>query len=74
MNLSIHHIAIISSDVDRAKRFYVDALGFKVIAEQYREARDSWKIDLMTDGLVLPLVSRGPRREVCGMWHFERTI
>lgn len=52
MTVSLHHIAIISSDIDRAKRFYIDALGFKLIAEHYREARDSWKIDLAIDGLT----------------------
>ncbi len=49
MNLSIHHVAVISSDLDAAKRFYIEALGFRVIAEHYREARSSWKIDLAID-------------------------
>ena len=37
MNLSkIHHIAIIVSDYDAAKDFYVNKLGFAVIRENYR--------------------------------------
>ena len=31
-----HHIAIICSDWNRAKEFYVDKLGFEVIREVYR--------------------------------------
>lgn len=37
MNLSkIHHIAIIVSDYEAAKDFYVNKLGFAVIRENYR--------------------------------------
>ncbi len=49
MSLSIHHVAIICSDLDRAKRFYVEALGFSVIQEVYRAERSSWKVDLRID-------------------------
>ena len=38
MNLSkIHHIAIIVSDYEAAKDFYVNKLGFSVIRENYRK-------------------------------------
>lgn len=37
MNLSkIHHIAIIVSDYEAAKDFYVNKLGFSVLRENYR--------------------------------------
>lgn len=49
MSFSIHHVAIICSDLDRAKRFYVEALGFSVIQEVYRAERSSWKVDLRID-------------------------
>ena len=40
MNLSkIHHIAIIVSDYEVAKNFYVNKLGFSVIRENYRPER-----------------------------------
>lgn len=42
----IHHVAIICSDYARSKAFYTEILGFEVIAENYREARDSYKLDL----------------------------
>ncbi|MDW1462366.1 VOC family protein [Vibrio sp. YT-16] len=43
---AIHHVAIICSDYSKSKRFYTEVLGLKVIAENYREARDSYKLDL----------------------------
>lgn len=43
---SFHHIAIICSDYEKSKRFYIETLGFKVIKETYRVARDSYKLDL----------------------------
>lgn len=47
MNLSkIHHIAIIVSDYEAAKNFYVNKLGFSVIKENYRPERKDWKLDL----------------------------
>lgn len=43
---AIHHVAIICSDYPTSKHFYTQVLGLKVIAENYREARDSYKLDL----------------------------
>lgn len=45
----LHHVAIIASDYPRSKHFYVEVLGLQVLAEAYREARDSWKLDLRVD-------------------------
>ena len=47
MNLSsMHHIAIIGSDYEKSKHFYVDLLGFEVIRENYRKEKKDYKIDL----------------------------
>ncbi|MBS9827807.1 SMU1112c/YaeR family gloxylase I-like metalloprotein [Vibrio alginolyticus] len=55
---AIHHVAIICSDYSKAKRFYTEVLGLKVIAENYREARDSYKLDLaLPDGSQVELFS-----------------
>ena len=43
---TIHHIAIIGSDYEKSKHFYVDLLGFEIIQENYRKERDDYKIDL----------------------------
>ncbi len=54
----IHHAAIICSDYSRSKSFYVDVLGLTVVAENYRQARDSYKLDLaLPDGSQIELFS-----------------
>ena len=56
MNLTqVHHIAIIGSDYEKSKHFYVDLLGFKIIRENYRAERGDYKIDLQLDGMELEL-------------------
>ncbi|MFC4210976.1 VOC family protein [Pedobacter lithocola] len=47
----IHHIAIICSDYQKSKSFYVDKLGFTVVNEFYRAERKSYKLDLAVNGL-----------------------
>ena len=43
---SIHHIAIIASDYDKANEFYVDKLGFKLKREVERKEREDFIIFL----------------------------
>lgn len=58
MNLqSIHHVALICSDYPRSKRFYSEILGLRIVAETYRAARDSWKLDLALGDVQLELFS-----------------
>lgn len=54
-----HHVALICSDIHRSRDFYTRVLGFRVLAEEYREARRSWKVDLelSTGGVRLELFS-----------------
>lgn len=48
MNLKgFHHIAIICSDYEKSKAFYTEILGFNIIAETYREQRQSYKLDIV---------------------------
>lgn len=49
MPLRLHHIAIICSDYQRSKRFYVDILGLRILAETFRPERNSYKLDLAID-------------------------
>ncbi|MFG0607481.1 VOC family protein [Vibrio mimicus] len=54
----IHHVAIICSDYPRSKAFYTEILGLRVVAENYRAARDSYKLDLaLPDGSQIELFS-----------------
>lgn len=78
---AIHHIAIIASDYQRSKAFYCDVLGFRLMGEYYREARDSWKGDLaLQDRYTIELFSfpESPARvshpEACGLRHLAFTV
>lgn len=77
----IHHIAVITSDYERSKRFYTEVLGLRIMAEVYREARDSWKLDLqVSDGVQIELFSfpspptRVSRPEACGLRHLAFVV
>ena len=54
----IHHAAIICSDYDASKHFYTEILKLEIIAENYREARQSYKLDLaLPNGAQIELFS-----------------
>ena len=63
---SIDHIAIISSDYQKAKDFYVDKLGFKVKREVERKERDDFIITLeASNGILIELfIEKNPPRRV----------
>lgn len=76
MNLNkIHHIAIIASNYQVSKNFYVNLLGFEIIRENYREDRNSYKLDLKIGDSEIELFSmhQAPKRvtrpEACGLRH-----
>ena len=78
---SIHHVAIICSDYAVSKRFYTETLGLAVVAEHYRESRQSYKLDLaLPDGGQLELFSfpnappRPPRPEAQGLRHLAFAV
>jgi glyoxylase I family protein len=72
----IHHVAIICSDYHRSKKFYVETLGFTIIAETFRAERNSYKLDLQVgENAQIELFSfpSPPQRftspEACGLRH-----
>lgn len=78
---SIHHTAIICADYQRSKRFYTEILGLKVIAENYRAARESYKLDLaLPNGSQIELFSfpnapkRPSRPEAQGLRHLAFSV
>ena len=73
---AIHHIAIICSDYDRSKNFYVEILGFSIVQETFRAERNSYKLDLkVTENAQIELFSfpnppeRASNPEACGLRH-----
>ena len=77
----IHHAAIICADYATSKRFYTECLGLRVVAEHYREARQSWKLDLaLPDGSQIELFSfpaappRPSRPEAQGLRHLAFAV
>ena len=77
----IHHIAIICSNYARSKQFYVEVLGFAILAETYRAARQSYKLDLrVSDAVAIELFSfpdpppRPSRPEACGLRHLAFAV
>ncbi|MEH2168462.1 MAG: VOC family protein [Nostoc sp.] len=74
--IGIHHIAIICSDYDRSKKFYVEVLGFSIIQETFRAERNSYKLDLkVAENTQIELFSfpnppeRPSKPEACGLRH-----
>ncbi len=72
----IHHIAIIVSDHQKAKDFYVTKLGFQIIRENYRAERNDIKLDLQINEdtqLEIFAPEDPPERpsypEACGLRH-----
>lgn len=47
----IHHVAVICSDYQKSKEFYVEKLGFEIENEVFREERNSYKLDLKVAGI-----------------------
>ena len=81
MNLKkVHHIAIIGSNYQQSKHFYVDLLGFSIVRENYRPERDDYKIDLQLDGMELELfiMKNCPKRpsypEAYGLRHLAFVV
>ena len=49
----IHHVAIIVSDYEKSREFYVEKLELPIIRENYREDRDDYKLDLQVGDIDL---------------------
>lgn len=71
----IHHVAIIVSDYEKSRRFYVEQLELPIIRENYREERGDYKLDLKVGNSELEIfgMKNPPERisnpEACGLRH-----
>lgn len=71
----IHHVAIIVSDYEKSKKFYVEQLELPIIRENYRKERNDYKLDLKVGNIELEIfgVEKPPARvtqpEACGLRH-----
>lgn len=72
---AVHHVAILVSDYQASRHFYVDQLGFTVLRENFRPEKNDWKLDLILDGVELEIFSapaappRPDRPEALGLRH-----
>lgn len=72
---TVHHVAVIGTDYERSRAFYVDQLGFAVLRETRRPDKGDCKLDLQLNGLELELFIKpdAPKRpsypEACGLRH-----
>lgn len=72
---SVHHVAIIGTDYQRTRDFYVNKLGFAVIRDTRRPEKGDCKLDLRLNGLELEVFIKpdAPKRpsypEACGLRH-----
>ena len=78
---AIHHVAIIVSDYERAREFYVDKLGLEVIRDNERPHKGDRKLDLRlndTCELELFVVPDPPARpsypEAAGLRHLAFAV
>lgn len=82
--LGVHHVAIITADYARSKRFYTEVLGLRVVAETWRAERESWKLDLAGPGGIAielfsfpappPRPGRPHSAEACGLRHLAFAV
>ena len=50
---AVHHVALLVSDYQKSREFYVDKLGFHIVRENFRKERGDYKLDLELDGVCL---------------------
>ncbi len=72
---NLHHIAIIASNYEVSKDFYVNKLGFSIIREEYRQPQNDIKLEVQLGNCTMEIFGKQnpdpnpgkPNR--CGVWH-----
>ncbi len=76
----LHHLAIMCSDYQTSKTFYIEILGGQIINETYRAERNSYKLDLKIADVQIELFSfpKPPKRitnpEAQGLRHIAFAV
>ncbi|MBR3328410.1 MAG: VOC family protein [Atopobiaceae bacterium] len=78
---AIHHVAIIVSDYEVSRDFYVNKLGFAVVRENWRPHKQDWKLDLRIDETTELEIfapkdphARPSYPEACGLRHLAFAV
>ena len=79
---NVHHIAIIGTNYNKTKEFYVDKLGFELISEYNRPEKNDIILNVRQGNLVLeifikddaPLRPKIPNPEHSGLRHLAFTV
>ncbi|MBQ2867829.1 MAG: VOC family protein [Firmicutes bacterium] len=59
MNLgAMHHVAIIVSDIEKAREFYVKKLGFEVLHDLYRPQQEDYRLDVQLGTIRLEIFGK----------------
>ena len=74
---NVHHVAIIGTNYQKVKEFYVDKLGFKVLSEHIRIEKNDIILNVQQGNLVLeifikedaPIRPKMPNPEHTGLRH-----
>ena len=72
---NLHHVAIIVSDYEKSKDFYVNKLGFEIIREERRQAQQDIKLEIRLNNCMLEIFGKqnpspNPGKPTqCGVWH-----
>lgn len=72
---NLHHLAIVVSDYEKSKDFYVNKLGFSIIREEHRQVQNDIKLEVQLGNCFLEIFGKQnpepnhgkPTR--CGVWH-----
>ncbi len=72
---NLHHIAIIASNYEVSKDFYVNKLGFSIIREEFRQPQNDIKLEVQLGNCTMEIFGKQnpeanpgkPNR--CGVWH-----
>ena len=72
---NLHHLAIVVSDYEKSKDFYVNKLGFDVIREEHRVPQNDIKLEVQLGNCMIEIFgkkdpSHNPGKPTqCGVWH-----